>query len=1333
MPISYATPDRDFRAFDGPEQADPPAPGLWDTLHSAARLENPVLNAIDLMSRPTFQPQDGFDITNTLHQYDADNGTSMFEGYKDRFLGVQSQDEFNYTIGRIGEQEKDHDTVARAGWVGTVASIGAGLVSPEIFIPLVGEYRGAAAVAEGAIMGAITTAPGAIVRQANQETRPAGSAALEITAGTALGGLLGSAVGLMRPAERAVAEQEIHLAARPPRPASVGAAEVEHISPGGIASGGQTISKVVDSTGLIRNPVLSNIEQTQSVTARALMQRVSDSGVAMEGNAAGIPTALGGTVEANVVPYIGKLSDAVGSIDRHFADYQFDGAAPRFAPVVRADLARLYNGGGKLTRQQFYEEVTRAIYKGGEHEIPQVRKAAQDAVDKVFNPILKEAQAQKLIPEDVQVLGDKAYVNRIYDKTVINGHTQEFMNILENHINAKLAAEFATDFEKFGAKQAKAGELVEDLSATNVGERIDAFKEHLRGLQEGKSEEVQNLEAAIATHQRTARAIKEGQVNIGSEAQLRQLRDDIRVMKKATPEYGATRQAIANVQRRLKNLSRHVDVVGERQAAKLERIDAIEQSSTDTLNRLVAKGRKLLDKMDSMSDEELDKALQDLIDRFDTAGDAYRKGADRIASMVEKEEALKLGPDDIKTLDQGHRIDVEALRQDARDDRLMRVSDQLQEAEGMDREAVRQTIQEGLDDAVAKAQRINSKRAVRAEALRAQAEKLDPELARTRLDEARLAIPRNEGEFARKWEERGAERVDPQAGAAEFKDIAKERAQAIKDNIMGTYNRLPTQSLSELGGDRGPELARMLDIPSEQIDKFLKKDITELLRTYTHTMAPDIEITRALGSRNWDDIWKPAVDEHNAFLEQLAFKYAPNQGDTAEEIAAKEAKLAKKTAKANDQFKLMGDNFAAVLSRLRHQRGLPNDPDGFAYRAFKTVQELNVLRMMGMVTISSLPDLARPIMRYGLTRTFRDGFLPLVTNLRQMKMMMDEAKLAGLGTETVLHMRANAMQDVFAATGRHSKFERGVEYATNRMGAIALFGHWTDAMKLMTSSVTNGKLMEALAVVNGAGEHMSQAKAIDFLAQNGINDEYAQRMWNEVVNNGGGGRANGMWLPQTESWRDPEMVRVYRAALAREVNNTIVTPGLERPLWSDAGTLGRALYQFKSFGMASTPKMMISGLQQRDAAVLSGSLASLGLGALSYWLYAHATGGKALETMQNAPLSKWADEAISRAGLLGGFGEFQRIGQRIPGVAPFVSFSGSRDSKRPGDTLVEALLGPTFDFAQNAAGVVTQLHDPTAQTVQQAARLLPFRNTLIIRNGMDAVTNAIASQLPDRR
>lgn len=1489
MPIIYETP-REFNT-PSPETATPKEPTWGETFSSAFNLESDVVAAADILSNTPFKADPSFDLRKSLQDYDTQNNTGFFDSYSDSFIGTKSKDEMLYTIKKIQQEQKDRDVLDRAGWAGYAASITAGLASPITFIPLVGAGTKSAQIAKMASIGFISGGVSEGLLQSTQETRPVSESIIGIAASTALAGILGGVLRTVSPEARVAFENTLTEVAGDINyrgKLQAGGADIVAMSDAGtIASGAQTLSRVINKTGVMTNPVTQNIDQTDFVSWRSLTQSLADAGLVMERNVDEVATAVGGTLENRIGTYSGILNTGVENFDTAYNKYFFNGAPPKVAPTLRAEIGGQLSS-AKLSKREFADEVSKAIWEGYTHNIPEVAEAARQVAKDVFEPILAEAQRVGLLPEDVKVVGDRAYVHRMYNVPAIQRRTAEFVNKLAVNYEAKLRQSFAKDLEKLYAKQAKAGEVVEDIQrpGDEVDKLVQQYRDRLAQVEEELPEDVLVTRDVVAEMRAQARELASQPKTLANEKQRKQLLADARDMEKnlGGKELQDAKVEKANLRRRLRTLTQTRAMMDAKRARKFEQIERLDEQNINALNRVAKKAQTVLRSLDKVTDEKLDSELSKLRNEFERVGQLYDKGQEKLVELGETtptevrsapqftplevtqkdlpesvlREAAKLDSmkrvqpfideinnsisqvfdqlpkgmrdsynkavkendtdemfafierfdtwannkeitpelrsavenvaswvesggsnalyrqseewykgnfvnnvkayDDtpLATLeswleaaknapvgDQWYRdpVDIFALKkqiahkrtfetantnvpravelQEKRFDKLQAVSSKLENAEEFDRATVRATIQEGLDAVVEKVNEVNNRRAVRMAKLEEEQRALRPEVYAAKLKELSEVSPKLEAEFNQRWSAVG-EGVDAATKQGNFRDWAIARAEEVKDKIVGTYLRLP--AIDMLATERGPELQRVLDIPSKDIADFLETDIQKIARTYTRTMGPDIELYRKFGSMDWREIIRPAVDELNYKIQQI-------DGNPDLTPAQKE----KQTAKLNADFTLYKKNFEAMIERLRGTRGAPDDPEGFAYRAARTVMNMNVLRHMGMVTIASLPDVAQPVLKYGLTRTFRDGFLPLITNLKAFKMNAREAKLAGAAIDVTSHSRAMALRDVVDDMQRGSKFEKGVEWATNRMGLIAMFDYWTQGMKMFTSSVVNAKIMDSLAVVNGAKGNLTVKEATTYLASLGIDGNVAQNIWKQVSTAEGGGKVDGVWWPNTEAWTDPDAIMAYRQALHREVGRTIIQPGMERPLLSDVNTVGRMLYQFKSFGMASTPKVLLAGLQQRDAAVLTGSLASLTIGALSYFIWATVTGGKAYEDMQNAGIDKWADEAISRSGIIGGLGEVQRVAQNIPLTAPLASFSGTKSTRRPGDNLVEALLGPTFDFGQGVAQVVGGLKEPTQSTLRELRKLVPFQNTLLIREAIDAVEGAIGSNLPERR
>lgn len=1278
--------------YRAPETNLPPQdPSLGDTFSAAFRMENDVVNGIDLLTRPTFPKDQNYALKEKLK-------ASPYWEYRDNFVGVGSDQEFDFIAGQIEQEQRDRDVLARSGWTGFTAGMTAGVFSPTLFLPFIGQARGVAAVGRAMMWGAAGATAQELPLIANQQTRTGSEVAFSLAASTMLSGLLGGAIGFMRPRELAsfnMAYETGSLAI--PRP--VGAQSALAQDPGAPAGAVRYAMTALDSNAITRSPVTDNLAGI-SAQARWTTAQLADAGLAMERNALGIPTTPGGTAENIINRHWGRYAQAVTEgIDDVYNNYIFDGHVPILAPRIRAGIAG-YLDATKLSRADFKKEITRAMWDGEVHRIPEVAKAAKIIREKLYDPVLKEAQEVGLIPAELKEMIDVAYLNRVYNHEAIRADVNGFVNFLAEKFNTKYQEQFATQLEDFQLKEARTTELLDDLkrSPQEIQDLRDRFGKEISDIETFmEAEHMTALEDSVALLRSAARKV-DGTTTEGAR-QRRQFLKDARDMEQADPKYVGYKGRVKELKRRLSNLNKAKIAVEQKLANKIEKIERAEELSLNTLRRSTLAARRILDKIDDYSDEALDAKLEQLSEQFSRSAELVEK-AENTVNKLTQQEADRVGPFNLDEPVAPDRILAAESSLQTRFDAMRAIQERLLDAEDLGRPAVRELLNDMVNETLSRAQRIVEKRAVRTDRLKKALDDLSPEAYDARIKDIADAQSARAAKFSENIRIRGGDDLDIVGGKVDFSKQALKDAQAIKDKILGTYLRLP--AIEVMQGERGAQLARMLDIPSRELERWLETDIDKLAKIYTRTMGPDIEIMRKLGTVNGEEQFAKMVEEMN---EQLQAVETAVDGKGAPRSAKWKQK---EVLKIQDEFKQYKVNLEGIIGRLRGTYGLPADFDGMGFRMAQTVMHLNVLRYMGGVTISSLPDVARPVMRYGLMRTFRDGFLPLVTNLKALKMARREARLAGVGIDAITAQRANSLFEILDDLGRGSKFERGVEFLSGKQGLIAAFSYWTDAMKTITAAIANAKVMDSvMQVVEGGTDAKAAAQ---FLAEVGIDGELAQRISEQVLKNGGGGKVDGVWLPQTERWTDDGALRAYRAALAREVNNTIVTPGVERPLWTNASTAGRMLSQFKSFAFSSTYKTALAGLQQRDRHFVEGVTISLAMGVLSYYLYSVARGGDAYERMQNAKLDTWADEAIQRSGVLGVLGLAQDITSRIPATAKISSFSGGRSTRRGGDDLVEAILGPSFDFAKTSADVITGIHEPTESTIHKMRQLLPWQN-----------------------
>lgn len=1354
MPFREDQTSAGFNRYDRPEVI-PPAPqpnfiqGLGDTLqiitapinpagayaayqrqsevwNAAFRMENDVVNAFQLFNRPAFKADPAFDLKAQLQ---ADG---LWDLHRNSFLGVESADEYRFVQSKIAQEDKDRATLSAAGFPGLVAQVAAGMVSPTILLPFVGEARGWAALGRGLMMGFVGGAAQELPLQLNQETRTMQESLFSVGMSTVVGGVLGGAVGyLSRPlddvardtalslGEEAIPEARVRTTA--PRPASAGAAALREEA-GGLKSTIPGVDAAVDVATKI-SPVTRVLESSFK-QAQWMMAQLSTAGLTLEKNAKGVASAIGGSVEQRVKPYYAPVANNVVKLDDAYARYLYSASEVTAVQRQTAKFQGLKGTPEKMSKREFSRQVSLAMTSGDKSPIPEVQEVADSIRREVYEPTGEKALAVGIYKELGDTPGDVSYLNRVYDTSAIEANPQAFSSILAEHYNQKLSDQYSKQYEKLLDRQLRDQTLLEDLNRgpEEVAQLREKFANELKALDEGRSGDLADLEDEILDKRSAAR-----DKTLNAEDRKALLEAARTLEERGGVPLAELKAQRAEARRRLRNLNRSVVVYTQKQQAKLDRITAIEDSSLRTLNRLVKRGQRDLNKLDSLTDEAFLEEARKWQNRFTTEAAKL----DRLEKQINKldEDAFYAGQEGTVA------PDVEAARTRAFQStvRLNEITARLEEAEALDPTEIRNLIQEGLDEQISIANALNMRRAQRAARLEEAAAKLDPELVKTKMEQLRQDIPARRLDFFEGWRERGAH-IDG-TGKADFSQFAQEAANTTMHHILGTHMRLPGMDI--IMKPRGPELARVLDIPSSMIADFLETDIEKLMMMYTRTMAPDIELAAKFGEFAPDMGRNPEFlklqEEYDArvkfYDQEMAAGRDPvthrKRTFTPEQMDKKRKELAKEYADVRRDLE-------AVIGRLRHTWGVPPNPQGFAARAAKIALNLNVLRLMGGVTVSSIPDIAQPILKYGLLHTFKSSYLPMIKGLGVMQATKRELQLAGVALDTVLHSRAMQLYDIGDYMVRGTPFEKALEFGTSKMGILAAFDYWTVAMKQVAGAASNARLMDALSIVAGGEKAGAREieKATEFLAANGINADLANEIWRQTLRPGGGAKINGVWLPNTEAWDNAGgAVDAYRAALAREVDSTIITPGVERPLWMDSSLTGRLLGQFKSFGMSSTFMTTMASLQRRDMAAVTGSMISLALGTLSYYIYANLAGGKAKEDMDKAIATgnwgKFADEAIARSGLIGVGGDVQSILSEIPGAAPFVTFTGDRVTRRGGGSgLVDALAGPSADLANSIANVISGAHDPTKSTLHQLRKALPLQNHFLLRQALDKIEAA---------
>jgi predicted nucleic acid-binding protein len=1345
-------------------------PGIGELAGAAMRTQSTIVAAADLLKRKRYKPDPNFYVTDHLKK----NYPGLIEsGMAFPFATAKSLEEFEDIRLRREKEMRDREMLRNAGWTGVALEMAAGTLDPTLFIPLVGTYtKGFKAVAEGAgYLGFAVTMQEAVLRQA-QEARPTMETTLSIGAGVILGGVLGGTVGALRKAgqleelvsrtEKDFLDEAVEEGVETERPrfneaSSIGAAKAFDAPKGTVGIAGKT--KGVGSRfgtkswGLESLGPVTRTLNSPLMTARYMIAQFSDAGLRLYGNATGNVAAEGGTLWARRAYWNRHLSIGLQKLDELYAKYIFGSGGPNVLRASRA-VARGLTDNSKLGQVEFFNEVSRAMREGSAYEgLAEAKEAADMLTKEVYSPIFEEMKRIGMVGEDVKLVGDEAYLNRVYNIRQIKADMNEFINILERHVKEKRAADVEKEATALQVQQAEIQQEIQDFLLPEAAsqELSGQLAAHLADLTSSD-----NIVQGILDDIADFRAEAKQAASVGDQALERELLDRVDALRQQHKQpISEWRSQTRELRKRLRTLNKTYDKLMDKRRNGIIKMAQIEDQQVDSLRRLGKRFTTLQKKMDKLKPEQLEKEVGRL---KATAVDVLEKLERQnkiISSIISRDKG---------DISQFLELQAAYLPKFTRLRRAIEKMEEAASAELRGPELIEELID--LQEAVlVSTNRLNANRTHRIAKMEQRLKDIDPEAVLNRLREKGQRVKDKESEFFDRWRKAGID-IEDLGDEIKFEDTgSRQIAQEITDSIIGS----PIGRLSgyELLQERGPELARMLDIPSREMEKFLENNVEKLVRTYVRTLAPDVEIFRRFGSVNADN-WLMKLKQERDDLIEASRDASAKQGvldRLKKEIA--DAKAADNKAEAgrliehrkavledldagdiNAAFDRAAEDIQAVIGRMRHTWGLPDDPSGWAARGARIAMNINTLRFMGMVAISSLPDVARTVMKYGPVRAYKSGLKPLIQgNFRALALSKKEAQLAGTGLDVVLHTRFFEMAELADEFASRSRVEQGLEFATSKIGIVSGFDYWNTGMKQLGAVLFNAEVLDAIqTVIEGGTKGLKKQKeAQEFLASINLDAGTVDDIWRLVNAQENGGLVDGIRLPNSDEWevlaeeaglspaRAREVQRTFRAALVREIDSMIVTPGLERPLWMDRSLTGKILGQFRSFAFSSTFQTTMAGLQQKNANFALGSAMSLGLGALSYYLWGVTSGNNTLDE----DWDKWADEMIDRSGMIGVFAEVRNIGSTIPFLNDYVMLSGEQTTRRGGTGFAGAIGGPSHDLLMTIGALAAGLDDPTQGTTRLARKLMPYQNVWWARQFVfDNLVEGINEQLnlpADRR
>jgi hypothetical protein len=1222
------------------------------------------------------------------------NPVSDLKGWKDpkylldhgeKFVGSQSPAETRSIAGQIDDEDTDKRLLAANGKTGLIATGVAGLFDPINFFPGgvgIDLARGGltftkAAVEMGKAGFLATTAQEALLH-ATQQTRTFEESALNVASGTLLTALLGGgAVSLLTPAERAAVEVNLH-ADRAAMNEHAGNPSTGEASPERVASAAVQINDKV-YTGATHLDALEKAAADLGTDIDQIHTKVSDE---KQSQLDAWVTSSGRLIDSKeAAKLVNSPHEKLDSLDPEF---QRQGTGFAVAAGAAASDTR------KIELVPF-----------GLSEIPGVRTVVEKT-SPMQRLLGSESVSARRATADLAETSLLTRENLEGKVTTAGPALDREARLMINQGQVAIGDELSRQFSeyRFGEQRAaprmRAG--FEDFTGRAPDGKMsyDAFKEAVTdALRNGDTHEIPQVQMAAQTIRNKVfepwkkRAIDAGLLPEGVDVKTA----DSYVQRLYN------KQAIAA--KRPEFVDRVTDWLAGDQQAKAE-----SQQKIGLYQGALESHRSTIDK------------LQGQIAKLETDTDVIAARAEEVTNI---NKAANRRAEKLRTRDQDN-LPLQNARGGAVFETLARNRGNI--------------LAERASAKMAEIEKLEAQLAGEIQSSHAMREKIETEIAAWEgksTTEAKAALKaRGEAEKARQAKidagtsSSKGERLSSADKAVDkavnrilgsdralSRDELRSRAHEITDRIIGSPDgRLPYDLGMEHGtahggsGEppRGALAAREFNIPDATIRDFLENDAEHIVAAHLRTMVPDVLMTEKFGDVAMTESFRKINDEYAALSDAA----------TSEK---------ERTRLEKERQGVISD-LAAQRDTVRGIYGLAaQGPMRNLARAVGVIKNYNVLTSMGSAALSSLPDMAGTVFRHGLTSTFSDAWSPFFSFLTRQSDAWQEAgrqyRAMGIAVESVLASRHHALTDTLDTYHPQSRVERTMQWATGKFQFVNMLAPWTDFAKINASLVAGSEILRA---VKAASEGTASARQLRTLGESGIEAHMAPRIAKAFET--GGEIRDGVHLPNTADWADAEARRVFEGAVARDADISVVTPGLEKPLWMRDQVIG-VMGQFKSFTAAATERILISNLQRRDAQVLQGVIFSMGLGMLSYKL-SSITGG---QPTSDKP-QDWIKEAISKGNLLGWAEEANALASKTTrgGVDIYRMIGADKPlSRYASRSAMDQLLGPTAGKIGGILSVGSAISRPSEWSESDSKalrRLVAGQNVFYLRGLFNQVEAA---------
>ena len=517
-------------------------------------------------------------------------------------------------------------------------------------------------------------------------------------------------------------------------------------------------------------------------------------------------------------------------------------------------------------------------------------------------------------------------------------------------------------------------------------------------------------------------------------------------------------------------------------------------------------------------------------------------------------------------------------------------------------------------------------------------------------------------------------------------------------------SRLREEKGSGVGGS-SRLLSRKLNIPTRELSEVLVSDVQTVLMRYVQQMAPVIEMSKEFG----DLSLRGYLKEFDSHIDGLLKKYPQD----SEEIL-KEAKK-------------MKTDIENLRDRVLGTYGLPDNPDALHVRALETAKAINLLAYMGKPAMAALADSGRVVMAEGF-KNFATGAIHAISTRGERGKESEwfiagnEVKMAGEVVDTIIGTRMQRMTGLDGGYRNRSWLGKWYQKKKQSFFVLNLLSPWTDVMRSYAGSWIQSRLIEHS--IKWSKGKLDKRFIIE-MERIGVYKELADRFarqWTEA----GSHKGEMLHLANTSEWTDLDAVQKFRAILGAEARNSVVGTGDADRMNMMYGPLGSTIFMYRSFGMSTTQKILMAGLQRRDADVISGIMSMIAIA----FIVEYAKKPDYIEMTMDEMIYR----AVERSGAMGIFADINGALEVATagefGVRPMMG----KENIMSDPNWAERLGSITGPVASQWLRLIHAVTDPSASAADQAraARyMLPYNNLIYFDGTFRRAQRTLQEQLEE--